>query len=91
MREFLAVPGGGRGTVGKFVRILGQRANSDPLPQNIAQGEADPQPAREPIDLGEALVPEDEPPRAVEHAKTLDHVAERGVAQVLLRASRRAG
>ena len=53
------------------------------------KAEADPQPALEPVDLGKALVPEDEPPRAVEHAKTLGHVAERGVAQVLLRAIRR--
>ena len=53
------------------------------------KAEADPQPALEPVDLGKALVPEDEPSRAVEHAKALGHVAERGVAQVLLRAVRR--
>jgi hypothetical protein len=91
VREFLAVSGGGRGAADIFVRILRQGADGDPLPQNVAQGEADPQPALDPIDLGKALVPEDEPPRGVEHAKTLSHEAERGVAQVFPRACRAGG
>ena len=89
--EFLAVLGRGRGAADIFVRILCQCAHGDPLPQNIAQGKADPQPALDLINLGKALVPEDEPPRAVEHAEALGHEAERGVAQILLRASCRAG
>ena len=89
MGEFLAVAGCRRGTAGKFLRVLGQGADGDTLAQNVAQAEGDPQPALDPVDLGKALVPEDEPPRAVEHAKTLGHVAERGVAQVLLHAVRR--
>ena len=79
MPEFLAGRGRGSSAAGIFVRILRQRAHGDPLPQNIAQREAYPQPALDPIDLGEAFVPEDEPPWAVEHAKTLGHVAKRGV------------